>query len=146
MQDKQLAELSAVVIECCVYLRPLPGGEENNVRTILASGFSPNVVDYDRRTGLMLACGAGHEGVVRALLEAGADPQLVDAFGGTAMLECVKVSGARSTLQIPASCTSDTLKERRLEAKSASDPILLSKSECHCLSYMADLKPGVIKL
>ncbi len=60
---------------------------------MLAAGMSPNAGDYDKRTGLMLACHAGHEGVARALLEAGADPQLTDNFGGTAMLECVKVGG-----------------------------------------------------
>ena len=53
---------------------------------------SVNVVDYDRRSGLMLAAGAGHAAAVNTLLGAGGDPSLRDAFGGSALLEAV---GAR---------------------------------------------------
>lgn len=53
---------------------------------------SVNVVDYDRRSGLMLAAGAGHAAAVNTLLGAGGDASLRDTFGGSALLEAV---GAR---------------------------------------------------
>ncbi len=72
-------------LNCCA------AGDHTSVATALASGLSPNSADYDNRTGLMLACHNGHESVARALLEAGADPVFKDNFGGTAMLDAVKV-------------------------------------------------------
>ncbi|KAL6748583.1 ankyrin repeat-containing domain protein [Haematococcus lacustris] len=95
------------------FLNNCSGGDEAAVRAALSGGMSPNAADYDKRTGLMLACHEGHTGLVRMLLEAGADPQLKDSFGGvsgsmhssyqarrvaagtweeTAMWECVKNS------------------------------------------------------
>ncbi|KAL6755507.1 ankyrin repeat-containing domain protein, partial [Haematococcus lacustris] len=74
------------------FLNNCSAGDEAAVRAALSGGMSPNAADYDKRTGLMLACHEGHAGLVRMLLEAGADPQLKDSFGGTAMWECVKNS------------------------------------------------------
>ncbi|KAL6763059.1 hypothetical protein V8C86DRAFT_3130307, partial [Haematococcus lacustris] len=73
------------------FLNNCSGGDEAAVRAALSGGMSPNAADYDKRTGLMLACHEGHAGLVRMLLEAGADPQLKDSFSGTAMWECVKM-------------------------------------------------------
>ncbi|GFH17387.1 uncharacterized protein HaLaN_14016, partial [Haematococcus lacustris] len=62
------------------FLNNCSGGDEAAVRAALSGGMSPNAADYDKRTGLMLACHEGHAGLVRMLLEAGADPQLKDSF------------------------------------------------------------------
>ncbi|KAJ9521347.1 hypothetical protein QJQ45_001275 [Haematococcus lacustris] len=64
------------------FLNNCSGGDEAAVRAALSGGMSPNAADYDKRTGLMLACHEGHAGLVRMLLEAGADPQLKDSFSG----------------------------------------------------------------
>jgi ankyrin repeat protein len=56
---------------------------------MLQEGFPADEADYDGRTGLMLACVNGHEGIARELLASGADPLRPDAMGTCALLEAV---------------------------------------------------------
>ncbi|KAJ9504820.1 hypothetical protein QJQ45_020591, partial [Haematococcus lacustris] len=73
------------------FLNAASAGNMDIVKAMLAQGNSPNSADYDKRTGLMLACHEGHENVAKLLLESGADPMSKDNFGNTAMYEAVKM-------------------------------------------------------
>ncbi len=51
------------------------------VSAALKTGQSPDTADYDTRTGLMLACHAGHLSVAKLLLQGGAQPNIKDFAG-----------------------------------------------------------------
>jgi ankyrin repeat protein len=57
---------------------------------MLQHGGDVNVVDYDQRTGLMLAAAGGHTAAVRKLIESGAHVNHQDKLGSSALLEAVK--------------------------------------------------------
>ena len=75
------------------FLNDAASGDTDRLRHWLAHGVDVNSVDYDGRSGLMLAA-KGHAAAVNTLLGAGADPVLVDCFGGCAILESVKAGRA----------------------------------------------------
>jgi ankyrin repeat protein len=52
-----------------------------NVRTLLAYGADPNLVDCNGDTALTTAASAGHLQIVRDLLQNGASPHLRDRKG-----------------------------------------------------------------
>lgn len=55
------------------------------IQDLLEKECSPDMADYDARTGLMLAAAKGQLEVAQLLLGAGANPRLRDNFGHTAM-------------------------------------------------------------
>jgi ankyrin repeat protein len=57
---------------------------------MLQHGGDVNVVDYDQRTGLMLASAQGHTLAVSKLIDAGAHVNHQDKLGSSALLEAVK--------------------------------------------------------
>ena len=60
-------------------------GDIELLRMLLLAECSPNISDYDCRTGLHIAKDNGHSEAQRVLLEAGADPTLKDRWGATAI-------------------------------------------------------------
>ncbi|KAJ9532882.1 hypothetical protein QJQ45_010984 [Haematococcus lacustris] len=72
------------------YLNSAAAGNLVAIKDMIDKGLPVDSMDYDKRTGLMLACHEGHTRVVRYLLEKGADASLVDNFGNTAMFEAVR--------------------------------------------------------
>lgn len=65
-------------------------GDVNKVEYLLGIGGKVNYANYDKRTGLHLACAEGHLGVVECLLKAGANPNVKDRWGATPMDEAEK--------------------------------------------------------
>ncbi len=66
------------------FLAAAAQSNQDQIKTMISQGISPDACDYDRRTGLMLACHEGSEAVARLLLESGADAMAKDNFGNTA--------------------------------------------------------------
>ncbi len=80
---------SAALLCCCVTsLARIVDMCAAQVSAALKVGQSPDTADYDTRTGLMLACHAGHLSVAKLLLQGGADPNIRDFAG------CERLSGA----------------------------------------------------
>eukprot|EP00798_Chlamydomonas_sp_ICE-L_P000891 gene891-5685_t len=67
-------------------------GDTDGIKRRMDQKVNLDCMDYDLRTGLMLAAAHGHAECLKQMLEAGADPNLLDAIGCSALWEAVDKS------------------------------------------------------
>ncbi|MFL6872617.1 MAG: ankyrin repeat domain-containing protein, partial [Candidatus Azotimanducaceae bacterium] len=65
-----------------VLCKAAASGVVSNIRKVLETGADVNSCDYDRRSGLHVACAEGHLDAVKLLVEKGANVNCEDRWGG----------------------------------------------------------------